>query len=253
MCVIVYKPAGSDMVGKKTLKRCFEHNPDGAGYMLARDGKVVWKKGFMTFDSLRESLKSEGDLKYKNVVIHFRITTQGGVQQALCHPFPVCSDYESMRALTGEAEHAIAHNGIIHSCSSYMVKDHNDTMEWIRKFASPVMDLCPDWRDNPTAKGLIENLSENNKFAIMDGDGSVTLVGDFIYDKDRKCWFSNLSYMPYVADVRPAFKGKAKKDDANPSWSLIRDDDGWRRLYPNCDPYDPYDDDDDFLHEHILR
>lgn len=201
MCIIIYKPKGSDMVGKKTLRTCFENNPHGAGYMLSDGGLVRWEKGFMDFDSLMESLKKEGNLKDRNVVIHFRITTQGGVQKGLCHPFPVCGSFASMRELEGYAEHAVAHNGIIPSCSSSMAKDHNDTMEWVRRFADPIMGLCPRWRDDEIAHRLLEDVSEGNKFAIMDGDGSVTLIGRFIYDKARKCWFSNDSYIPYKPTV----------------------------------------------------
>lgn len=33
MCIIVCKPEGAAMPSTDTLRRCFEENPDGAGFM----------------------------------------------------------------------------------------------------------------------------------------------------------------------------------------------------------------------------
>lgn len=40
MCIIVYKPEGATMPSTDTLRRCFEENPDGAGFMWPERGRV---------------------------------------------------------------------------------------------------------------------------------------------------------------------------------------------------------------------
>ena len=49
MCIIVAKEIGIEMPSMETLERCFQANPDGAGFMWA-DGKMVHiRKGFMEY------------------------------------------------------------------------------------------------------------------------------------------------------------------------------------------------------------
>ena len=51
MCVICASPKGTRQPSLSEIKRMFYRNPHGAGYMAARDGKVIIHKGFMDFDS----------------------------------------------------------------------------------------------------------------------------------------------------------------------------------------------------------
>ena len=37
MCIIAIKEKGIDMPNEKILETMFEHNPDGAGFMYAKD------------------------------------------------------------------------------------------------------------------------------------------------------------------------------------------------------------------------
>ena len=59
MCVICASPKGVRQPAVSEIKRMFFRNPDGAGYMAARDGKVIIHKGFMRLDDFMNALKSE--------------------------------------------------------------------------------------------------------------------------------------------------------------------------------------------------
>ncbi|MCI1244479.1 MAG: hypothetical protein LKG11_00765 [Bacilli bacterium] len=206
MCIIVYKPAGVKMPSGKVLSDCYSHNHDGAGYMLPKGGMVSIRKGFMKYADFKAAIDSEGDLTEVPVVMHFRITTQGGVQRGLCHPFPVCGSYKHMLGTEQACNVAVAHNGIITHCSSFKVKDHNDTMEWIKRFADPVIANDPNWSKSSKKVRILKDPAVSggyNKFAIMSRNGHVVIIGDFV--KDGGCWFSNSSYKSDYGAAKTCF------------------------------------------------
>lgn len=189
MCIIVYKPCGIKMPRKADLRKCFEANPHGAGLMWAEGGWVHIRKGFMDFDSFYKTI-SRKDWTSVPMVIHFRITTQGGVQKGLTHPFPVTGTYEGMRMLGLKARCAIAHNGIIGTTSDG-AKDHNDTMRFVKDFAYPVLkeNRYSD-PDGVLSKGL-GDIAFGSRLAIMFGDGKVELTGTW-HKRGDGCMYSNL-------------------------------------------------------------
>ena len=80
MCIIVAKEKGKSLPSKKTLKRCFDYNSDGAGFMYVDKGKVIIDKGYMSFTSFYnrlKELKEKFDIQNKALVMHFRIGTSG--------------------------------------------------------------------------------------------------------------------------------------------------------------------------------
>lgn len=115
MCIIVYKPEGSEMPPADTLRRCFEENPDGAGFMWPEKGRVQLRKGFMGWGDLESALSSElpRDARELPVALHFRIATHGRVKPGCCHPFAVCKDYGAMRAESASAAAGFMHNGTL--------------------------------------------------------------------------------------------------------------------------------------------
>lgn len=216
MCVIIYKPAGTKLPSKQTLKKNFDQNPDGAGYMLPLNGQVLIRKGFMTFEEfmidLSDTIDENGiDTTATPIVLHFRITTQGGVQKELCHPFPICRNYKKMRNLSQNCDIALAHNGIISHCATSMYSNmhyddtlgyyvygdtrkinYNDTMTYIKNYASLIINGDTNFFKNPAKTELLERtVGGTNKLAIMNGNGNVHLVGDF-KEKDD-CYYSNLN------------------------------------------------------------
>ena len=49
MCIAINSPKGTTPK-KESLRESFESNPHGAGFAFVDDGKIIIKKGFMSFD-----------------------------------------------------------------------------------------------------------------------------------------------------------------------------------------------------------
>ena len=87
MCILIIKPNGVMTPSESTLKTCFERNPDGAGFSYNKNGKIILKKGFMTFDSFKKAVEKIPITS--SALIHCRITTSGGTKPELTHPYPL--------------------------------------------------------------------------------------------------------------------------------------------------------------------
>ena len=193
MCIIVYRPKNIKTPSRKTLCECYDNNPDGAGFMFIEGKQVHIKKGFTDFkDFYKEVQKVPSD---SPLVMHFRISTQGGIKRELTHPFPLCDNYEQMRLLNSKTDIGIAHNGIISLTSEYVQRGtlaYNDTMTFIRDYATLIITEPTYYKDKNKLK-LLEKLC-GSKLAIMSKDGNVTLIGQFI--EDGGCFYSNSTYKP---------------------------------------------------------
>jgi hypothetical protein len=66
------------------VEKAFNANKDGGGIAWREDKKVRWAKG-LDLEDIQEFCKT-APLPY---VAHFRIASAGGVNPALCHPFPI--------------------------------------------------------------------------------------------------------------------------------------------------------------------
>ena len=208
MCIIVYKPKNQKMPTLTTLKNCFKNNPDGAGYMLAHDGQVVIHKGLMTFEDFTNDLHAyvhehKIDLEKTPLVMHFRITTQGGVQKGLTHPFPIVDNYDDMKKLDTTAQIALAHNGIIYPCTDARVKDHNDTMQFCKDYMTNIVANDNYWSSSDKKVKIVQKIIGSSKLAIMHANGFVKLIGQFTYDNG--IFYSNSSYS-YSYSNRYVFK-----------------------------------------------
>lgn len=197
MCIIAYKPAGVDFPPKKTLKTCFENNPDGAGLMFADGGAVTIKKGFMTFAAFWKALRGvrekHGDAPA--YVMHFRISTQGGVNPPCTHPFPLSREMDDLRRLETRAKIGVAHNGIITLTSAGWNKkiEYSDTMLFITRFLSLIIKSPEYYKDADTLK-LIERLAES-RLAILDGAGHCETIGAG-WIEEAGVFYSNSTYKP---------------------------------------------------------
>ena len=78
MCIICVSPENVRQPDTQTIRTMFLRNPHGAGYMYARDGRVIIHKGFMNMTEYLDAVHSEGFTAEDSVVYHFRISTQAG-------------------------------------------------------------------------------------------------------------------------------------------------------------------------------
>lgn len=188
MCVICASPKGTRQPSISEIKAMFMRNPDGAGYMYARDGKVTIHKGFMDLGDFLNAVKAEHFTAKDSVVYHFRISTQAGINPSMTHPFPLSNQREVMKALDVHCGCGIAHNGIIWLTSDPNEKEYSDTAIFIADYMSRIVERPADLKD-PEVLSVIEYLI-GSKMAILDGSGYIATVGEFF--NDHGLLFSNL-------------------------------------------------------------
>ena len=190
MCIICVSPKRVRQPNVTTIRRMFQNNPDGAGYMVARDGKVIISKGFMNVDEYIEAIRAEHFTAKDPVVYHFRISTQAGVNPQMTHPFPLSNRIEHMKVLDVECPCGVAHNGVIRLTTDPRNREYSDTALFIANYLSLIIREPGDLKDERVLK-LIHRLA-GSKLAIMDGDGYIATVGEYINQKGLL--FSNASF-----------------------------------------------------------
>jgi len=245
MCIIAVKPAGVKMPATKTIENCWYNNPDGAGFMYAKESSVYIEKGFMKLKSLKVALKKvekKVDVVNTPIILHFRITTSGGTSPENCHPFPITEKLPLLQMRKSKAPLAVAHNGIIDIKPSK--KDISDTMEYIISQLAPLYQLKKDFYKHEAGKKLVYNAIKS-KMAIMDGNGYIATVGDFITSDDGLL-YSNTSYkartLYYKWDFWEKYSlrwyGSEEEEGKYLSW--LSEDDGYILVNGNIKSADYY-------------
>lgn len=249
MCIIAVIPKMIN-IKESVLENCFDANPDGAGIMYQREGKVMIDKGFMTWRSFIKAWnKIPNDV---DRVIHFRIATSGKVEGGNCHPFPVSRDFNAMRKTKQYARMAVAHNGIL---SEYAPKEgmkcnYSDTMNFIKLVIDPLRSVI----NKPEIQEFIGKAT-SNKFAIMTPTDTY-IIGDF--NESEGCFFSNYSYIKrtYLFDSNIDYGYKysyllsfptpnMKKEEQEELVNLLEEE----LEYDNCYIYDTLIDKDEIVFE----
>lgn len=126
-------------------------------------------------------------------VMHFRISTQGGINPECCHPFPLSPYMEKLRRTEFRTPIGIAHNGIIRLTSSGWQKTitYSDTMAFIVEYLCLIIQKIGWWKDEKTVR-LIAKLADS-KLAILGSDGHCELIGRG-WIEDNGIWYSNDSF-----------------------------------------------------------
>ena len=225
MCIIVAKPAGTALPDMDTLRTCFANNDDGAGYMLARDGRVEVRKGLMTWQACRASLAALGDVTALPMVLHFRIGTQGKLDADNTHPFPVTTDPKLLVARKSVCTVALAHNGIIQlttTRTTYQAdtrEPHSDTYYFTRDYVTDIV-TDTDFHNDPHRIALLRKLSSQSKLALLGADGHLTLIGE--YTEEDGCYYSNSGYKwQTIATYTPHTYAPLATYDGIDAWEQI--------------------------------
>ena len=191
MCIIAIKKVGINVPDDSLIETMFESNPDGAGFMYNKDGRVIIRKGYMTLKALKTALEDvykEVDTLNTTFVYHFRIATHGSVKPSLTHPFPISNKIGILLKTSYETDVAVAHNGIIPIKTR---TDISDTMEYIVTKLYKRKKKFPNFYKFEHHRKSIETQIKS-KMAILDGSGRVEIIGEFIEDKG--ILYSNTSY-----------------------------------------------------------
>ena len=146
----------------------------------------------MKLKSLKTALRGlekKVDVTNTPIILHFRITTSGGTSPGNTHPFPITEKLPLLQMTKSKAPLAVAHNGIIDIKPSQ--KDISDTMEYIISQLAPLYQLKKDFYKHEAGKKLVYNAIKS-KMAIMDGNGYIATIGDFV--EADGILYSNASY-----------------------------------------------------------
>lgn len=188
MCIIAIKDKGVNLPDEKIIKTMFYNNPDGAGFMYAENGKVIIKKGFMTYENLEEELNKIHNIMTIPLILHFRIATSGKIDKGTTHPFPIEKKRSLLRKLHCETDIGIVHNGIIPIKPS---KSMSDTMQYISNKLYMYKHLCPDFYKH---KYLLKRIEKEiqSKMVFLNANGEIYKIGEFT--TDNGITYSNTSY-----------------------------------------------------------
>lgn len=189
MCIIVHKPANVEL-SRETFAECFRCNKDGAGIAYVDDAanSLVVKKGFFKFEDLEPLLDEH---KSKELLVHFRIATAGGVNEDNCHPF-------FFQSVTNpQFQFALVHNGVMQWRTA---PDKSDTHCFALDLLWPLLDRDPWFLQSPMrCEMMARTIGVGNKIAIMRYDTTEKRLDTWVINRkagveDLGCWFSNSSY-----------------------------------------------------------
>ena len=180
MCIAILSKKDL-LVPHKHLKECWDHNDDGAGFMYAENGKLIIKKGLMTFDKFMEAYEPH---EAKACVLHFRITTHGNTDEENTHPFQVGNDL------------GFVHNGIISNVETKSNKDLSDTNHFNRQYLKELYKQDKNFIYKDIYASLISNFINNSKLIFLNNRGESRIINESYGKWDKGIWYSNTSYQP---------------------------------------------------------
>lgn len=220
MCIICFKSANTKMPDIDLLLNCQDNNPDGDGFMLRKNGKVITRKGYFDTYRMVDEIYEICDNAPENydIGIHYRWATHGNTDRGNCHPFVISRRKSMLREIESVTSHAMMHNGVISNMKPDSIL--SDTMVFIRKNAE-ILKLKPEKILNKT----------EGKFLYFSGN-RVYHKG-LILDKDNGCMWSNNGYTYSSFDYyKPGKK-------SNKSYDNSFDYDPFHNQYSD-DAYDEY-------------
>lgn len=181
MCVIACTPPG-EMLTDEILKKCWDDNDDGAGYMFSTGNELVIRKPFWKFEDLLEQYHKDaaeyGD--YSPFVIHFRWATHGQLNVLNTHPHKLCGGKVGM-----------VHNGIF-ADTPPINSGISDTVYFCR---TVLAKRQPSQLIGRRFKAYLEDMIGANRVVFMDWTGKVSIVNDVMGDWVGEVWFSNLNFL----------------------------------------------------------
>lgn len=192
MCIIAIKEKGIDMPSEEILETMFEHNPEGAGFMYAKDGQVHIRKGFMTYTAFKKAVDRIENVKDIPLVMHFRIATSGNIDAGTCHPFPISNKRKVLRKTDLTTDTGIVHNGIIPIPTP---NNMSDTMQYIACKLYYYQKLQQNFYVQKSYMKRIEKEIQS-KMVFLTSSGNIYKIGDFITDSGMI--YSNTSYKSYT-------------------------------------------------------
>lgn len=194
MCVIFAVPAEKGVFPTEDEILSGElMNDDGGGVAWATGGTVFWKKGLTGAQVL--GMIKEGELK-PPCLIHFRISTEGGVCHELTHPFPCTPDAPLILEGSSTTYPLLMHNGTVGRWKDEM-------KEAVIAGRGTIKVPKGKWSDSRAlaffvglyGDGYLQFLSglTGDRVALLWPNGSIQYTGK--WEEKEGFWASNESYI----------------------------------------------------------
>lgn len=194
MCLLLYVPKGKT-VKEEWLAEGYRCNSHGAGIAWndPKDGRVWIQKAIMSYKAFQDVMKEEAaETAQSPMLIHFRIASVGKRIPENTHPFPL-----------GNSGWVMAHNGTVRDMD--LQGDESDTSAFARDVLTPLMENNPDQIFDPDTKKALEEKIGGSKMLLFGPDGAAVLLNERFGHWKEDVWFSNTSYIPYVAPTYPKY------------------------------------------------
>jgi hypothetical protein len=179
MCIAILNTKGTTLK-KEILRNCWENNGDGAGMLYINNNKQLETfKEMKSFENFYKKYQEVRKLYGKrNIVLHFRISTHGRVNETNCHPFLVDDNV------------GFVHNGMIYDVPTS--PDFSDTY----MFNEIVLKgMKEGFHKNDVLLDMIADFIGNgSKLVFLDVEDNWTIVNEVAGHWNLGCWFSNSSY-----------------------------------------------------------
>lgn len=192
MCVIMYKPSGASLPTKETIRAMWDSNRDGAGFMWKnpKTNEIHYRKGYFDFNTFYNDIKAHYRLN-REMAIHCRIATSGGISKSMCHPFPMVKNNLMMKSshLDSKTYPFVMHNGVI---STTFVDDLSDTCSYIINSLVPRYKKDKLFFYNPFEETSIKNEIGASKLLIFSPLCKAKMIGD--WTEINGCYFSNTHF-----------------------------------------------------------
>jgi hypothetical protein len=203
MCIAILNTKGTTLK-KEVLRNCWENNGDGAGILyINSEKKLSVFKEMASFDNFYNNY-SEIKSKYgkRNIVLHFRISTHGKVNETNCHPFLVDDSI------------GFVHNGMIYDVPTST--EFSDTYMFNQTI---LKNLREGFEYNETILEMIDTfIGSGSKLVFLNDNDDYFIVNEKAGHWHLGCWFSNTSYKQVNSWVDYGGIKKSKVGYSGSSW-----------------------------------
>lgn len=199
MCIIAISPKGTDKLSpffEQALRTSALRNRDGMGFAFkqAHNQALYYHKGFTNVETMIGRIEDMKIKREDELIVHFRIKTQGIVCPENCHPFVLSSDEKSIDSVGPSTTifPLMFHNG--HFTGFESTGNHSDTYNFAREVMR-IKDIYTLLKiDKNKFMQLFGNIIDYNKMALLYPKTSAPLVTVGSFVEDEGYLFSNHTY-----------------------------------------------------------
>lgn len=171
---------------KSLISTCWDNNGDGAG-LIWTNTKDKTLHTYRELNSVNAYYKKYIDIRRKHpktkIVLHFRISTSGGVSINNTHPFSVNDGL------------AFVHNGVISELNGIDPKRSDTNL-----FNANILKHLPaGFEQNKVLSALITKFIGSSKLVFLNALNESSIINETLGKSDpiyAGCWFSNTTYKP---------------------------------------------------------